>query len=462
LKNSRLENENMGFVCCKTGTDQGNSSPPPTTLKEWVEATYVCQTTERMSTHANHAVVTLKPKRDQSIRRKHPWVFSGGIKAIQGSPAPGDWVEVRANKGATLGWGQYAPNASIAVRMLSFAEELPDEAWWKHMVRSAVQLRIDWGLVAGEGQNCCRLVHAEGDGMPGLIVDYYNGIVVIQCHTPGMHRHMDILVTAFREALGERVVGIYDKSAKTLAKNGGEPGEDGWVWGEAPQGHFAEEHGHRFLIDWEHGQKTGFFLDQRENRALLAAFAKGKSVLNVFSYTAGFSVYALKAGASRVHSLDASARALEVGEENVALNGFNAQTHTSIHADALDFLKSDAMRDYDVVVLDPPAFAKRASARHAAVQGYKRINLRALQSMKPGSVLFTFSCSQAVDDELFANTLVAAAIQAGRTVRILHRLHQPPDHPVNVYHPEGSYLKGLVLHVDGPPTASHDDEANDA
>ncbi|MDA0946301.1 MAG: class I SAM-dependent rRNA methyltransferase [Bacteroidetes bacterium] len=398
-----------------------------------------------------HAIVTLKPKRDQSIRRRHPWVFSGGIKHIQGQPEAGDWVEVHANKGAILGWGQFAPGASIAVRMLSFSEIQPDDAWWFGMIQQAVQVRMDLGLIDQDGQNCCRLVHAEGDGLPGLIADFYNGVLVIQCHTPGMHRHVNILVDAFREALGNRLVGVYDKSAKTLAKNGGSPTNDGWIWGESPKNHVAWEHGHQFVIDWEQGQKTGFFLDQRENRALVGSLSRGKKVLNVFSYTGGFSIYALQGGATEVHSLDASARALEVGEDNVKLNGFDSRTHRSIQADALEYLKTEAMRDYDIVILDPPAFAKRASARHAAVQGYKRINLRALETMKPGSLLFTFSCSQAVDDALFSHTLVAAAIQAGRTVRILHRLHQPPDHPVNVYHPEGSYLKGLVLRVDGEP-----------
>jgi len=394
------------------------------------------------------STVTLKAKRDESIRRKHPWVFSGGIKHIQGQPQAGDWVRVCANKGAILGWGHYAPNASIAVRMLTFGETCPDEAWWHVQIKKAVAVRRDLGLFQNEDQNACRLVHAEGDGLPGLIADLYNGVLVIQCHTPGMHRALPILVSAFREALGERLVGIYDKSAKTLSKNGGEASEDGWLWGQAPDGHFATEHGHRFDIDWEKGQKTGFFLDQRENRALLGSLAHGKKVLNVFSYTGGFSIYAMKAGATEVHSLDSSQRALDVCEDNVTLNELPQEQHRSIQADALEYLKADELGDYDIVVLDPPAFAKRASARHAAVQGYKRINLRALQGMKPGSLLFTFSCSQAVDDALFTNTIVAAAIQAGRTVRILHRLHQPPDHPVNVFHPEGSYLKGLVVRVD--------------
>lgn len=394
------------------------------------------------------STVTLKAKRDESIRRKHPWVFSGGIKHIQGQPQAGDWVRVCANKGAVLGWGHYAPNASIAVRMLSFEEERPDEDWWHTQIAGAVAVRRDLNLFQHDSQNSCRLVHAEGDGLPGLIADYYNGVLVLQCHTPGMHRALPILTQAFRQALGENLIGIYDKSAKTLIKNGGEASEDGWVWGHAPEGHYATEHGHRFDIDWERGQKTGFFLDQRENRALLGNLSQGKKVLNVFSYTGGFSIYAMKAGAQEVHSLDSSQRALDVCEENVALNDLPANQHTSIQADALEFLKEDNLGDYDIVVLDPPAFAKRASARHAAVQGYKRINLRALQGMKAGSLLFTFSCSQAVDDALFANTIVAAAIQAGRTVRILHRLHQPPDHPVNVFHPEGSYLKGLVLRID--------------
>ena len=394
------------------------------------------------------ATITLKAKRDQSIRRKHPWIFSGGIKHIQGQPKAGDWVRVCANKGAILGWGHYAPNASIAVRMLSFDESCPDQAWWHDRIAQAVAVRKDLGLFQASTQNACRLVHAEGDGLPGLIADLYNGVLVVQCHTPGMHRAIPMLSSAFQAALGEILIGIYDKSAKTLAKNGGEASEDGWVLGAAPEGHFATEHGHRFDIDWERGQKTGFFIDQRENRALLGSLASGKKVLNVFSYTGGFSIYALKSGATEVHSLDSSQRALDVCESNVKLNDLNPEQHRSIQADALEFLKTDALGDYDIVVLDPPAFAKRASARHAAVQGYKRINLRAMEGMKAGSLLFTFSCSQAVDDALFTNTIVAAAIQAGRTVRILHRLHQPADHPVNAFHPEGSYLKGLVVRID--------------
>jgi len=400
------------------------------------------------TTTTSLSTVTLKAKRDQSIRRKHPWIFSGGVKHIQGDPQAGDLVKVCANKGRTLGWGHYAPNASIAVRMLSFDESSPDDSWWYSQIAQAVAVRRDLNLFQSDGQNACRLVHAEGDGLPGLIADLYNGILVIQCHTPGMHRTLPTLTGAFREALGECLVGIYDKSAKTLLKNGGQASDDGWIWGNAPKEHFATEYGHQFDIDWEQGQKTGFFLDQRENRSLLGTLSQGKKILNVFSYTGGFSIYALKAGATEVHSLDSSQRALEVCEKNVRLNGLSEDCHKSIRADALEYLKTDTLGEYDIVVLDPPAFAKRASARHAAIQGYKRINLRALQGMKSGSLLFTFSCSQAVDDAMFTNTIVAAAIQAGRTVRILHRLHQPPDHPVNAFHPEGSYLKGLVVRVD--------------
>lgn len=397
---------------------------------------------------ATQATITLKAKRDQSIRRKHPWVFSGGIKRIEGNPQSGDWVQVCANKGAILGWGHYSPNASIAVRMLTFDEAKPDTQWWKDRIAQAVQVRRDLNLIDQPDQNACRIIHAEGDGMPGLIADLYGNTLVVQCHTPGMHQAMPLLIEAFTEALGSTLHGIYDKSAKTLAKNGGESSTDGWVWGKAPEEPVAMELGHRFQIDWEQGQKTGFFLDQRLNRSLLGQYAKGKKVLNVFSYTGGFSIYALQSGATEVHSLDSSQRALKVCDDNVLLNGLDAAKHKTIQEDALEFLKGDSLGEYDIVVLDPPAFAKRASARHAAIQGYKRINLRALENMKSGSLLFTFSCSQAVDDAMFANTVVAAAIQAQRTVRILHRLHQPPDHPVSAFHPEGSYLKGLVLRVD--------------
>ena len=397
--------------------------------------------------NTNYCTVTIKPKRQESILRRHPWVFSGAIKSIDGKPSAGDWVCVRANKGALLGWGHYSPGTSIAIRMLTFAEDIPNDEWWKSKVIEAVNVRRQLGLIENNENNTCRLIHAEGDGLPGLIADFYSGVLVIQCHTPGMHKEMKLLCAAFAAALGDALFAVYDKSSKSLAKHGGIISEDGLVWGKLPENHHAIEHGHKFKIDWEKGQKTGFFIDQRENRNLLAHYSKGKKVLNVFSYTGGFSIYAMKAGATDVHSLDSSARALEICEENVLLNDLPTEGHKSLQEDAIAYLKED-LSEYDIIVLDPPAFAKRATARHAAVQGYKRINLRAIESMKPGSLLFTFSCSQAVDEKLFTNTIIAAAIQSNRTVRILHRLHQPADHPVSAFHPEGSYLKGLVLRVD--------------
>ena len=397
----------------------------------------------------NYSTITIKPKRQESILRRHPWVFSGAIKNKDGKPGAGDWVCLRANKGALLGWGHYSPGTSIAVRIMTFGEEQPDKEWWFSKVAEAVTVRKDLGLLSEQNtnNNTCRLVFAEGDGLPGLIADFYNGVLVLQCHTPGMHNIRKLLCEAFSEALGKQLLAIYDKSSKSLAKHGDTKSEDGVIWGKVPANHFSTEHGNKFKIDWEMGQKTGFFIDQRENRKLLGEFSKGKKVLNVFSYTGGFSVYAMKAGAKEVHSLDSSARALEICEENIVLNSLSESAHKSLNEDAVQFLKGD-LSEYDVIILDPPAFAKRASAKHNAVQGYKRINLRALESMKPGSILFTFSCSQAVNDKLFTDTIISAAIQANRTVRILHRLHQPSDHPVSAFHPEGSYLKGLVLRVD--------------
>lgn len=391
--------------------------------------------------------IQLKARKDESIRRRHPWVFSGAIRAIDAGIDSGDLVQVVANKGAELGFGHYSKGTSIAVRMLSFDASLPDADWFLERITEAVAVRRDLGLLTGEKQTICRLIHAEGDGMPGLIADFYGGVVVLQTHSVGMHYSVAMIKDALIQALGPLLHGIYDKSAKVLRKNGHTDHEDGYIHGQSPENWEAYERGNTFIIDLVEGQKTGFFIDQRENRFLLSQLVKGKKVLNTFSYTGGFSISALRGGASEVHSLDSSKRALEIGDANVIANGFNPSQHQSIQADALDFLKQ-GVADYDVVVLDPPAFAKSASARHAAIQGYKRINLRAIETMRPGSLLFTFSCSQAVDDRMFTNTVISAAIQAGRTARILHRLHQPADHPVSAFHPEGSYLKGLVLRID--------------
>ena len=392
--------------------------------------------------------IRLKAKKDAGVLRRHPWVFSGAIKEMPPGIEDGQLVEVLANKGRRLGWGHYSPGTSIAIRMLVFGEQdAPDDGWWSTRIARAIDLRRRLGLLDNPGQNACRLIHAEGDGLPGLIADWYDGVLVIQTHSMGMALSMDAIISAFKLELGSDLRGIYNKSEKVLAKHSNRtPQPDGWVFGDLnAETVVALEHGMTFEVDVVQGQKTGFFLDQRENRHLLGKLAEGLKVLNVFSYTGGFSISALKGGAAEATSLDSSARALEVAHSNAERNGFG-DLHRIIEADAMSFLK-EGVGAYDLVVLDPPAFAKSASARHAAVQGYKRINMRTLQSMKPGGMLMTFSCSQAVDDRWFTNTVIAAAIAADREVQILHRLHQPADHPVSAFHPEGAYLKGLVLRV---------------
>jgi 23S rRNA (cytosine1962-C5)-methyltransferase len=393
-----------------------------------------------------YPTIYLKPKKEDSLERRHPWVFSGAIKRTEGQPTTGDLVRVCANKGRILGYGHFSSNTSIAVRMLSFQDHPLTDSWWDEQIQEAVQVREDLGLLNGHEQNICRLIHAEGDGLSGLIVDYYDRVAVIQTHSVGMMRSLETIVNSLKKAI-PTLEGVYYKSQKLLRKLGEQARSDGWIDGRQPENWHPTEFGRRFLIDLEEGQKTGFFIDQRENRSLLQLMSKGKHVLNVFSYTGGFSVAALQGGAKEVHSLDSSNRALELAEKAVLLNGFDANLHKSIEADAMEFLKG-GVDAYDIVVLDPPAFAKSASARHQAVQGYKRINQRAIASMKPGALLFTFSCSQAVDDRLFTHTVISAAMQCYRTVRILYRLHQPADHPVSAFHQEGAYLKGMVLRVD--------------
>ena len=392
-----------------------------------------------------YPIITLKTKKDQSLRRFHPWVFSGAIKKIEGTPVNGGVVEVQSNRGEFLGLGHWA-EGSIAVRVFSFENAPPTVDFWTQKLQQAFDSRKSIGLTDSDNTTMYRLVHAEGDGLPGLIIDFYEGVAVFQAHSLGMHQHLDHWIEALKNLYGDQLKAVYDKSAKTLAKSGG-ISEDGYVCGEAPEAFVAQEHGVKFLIDWEGGQKTGFFIDQRENRKLLGEYSKGKSVLNTFCYTGGFSLYALQQGARKVHSLDSSARALDLVSDNIKLNGFDDANHENIKADAVEYLK-ELDQDYDIVILDPPAFAKHKSARHQAVQGYKRINAHAIRQIKPGGLIFTFSCSQAVDKALFNHTITAAAIAAGRKVRILHQLHQPADHPVNIYHPEGEYLKGLVLRVE--------------
>lgn len=390
--------------------------------------------------------IFLKTKKDQSLRRFHPWVFSGAIKKTEGVLHEGDTVEVYSNRGEYLGTGHYQVG-SIAVKLFAFEPVNPNVSFWREKIRKAFELRKNAGLTDTPHNNVFRLVHAEGDYLPGLIADFYNGTLVLKTSSIGMHLIKEELTEIFKETLGNRLVSVYDKSSGSIPEEAGLNLKNGYLWGEKVAFRDVMELGCRYRVNWETGQKTGFFIDQRENRNILGQYAKGKKILNTFCYSGGFSVSALKAGAETVHSLDSSASALELAKENIVLNGFRDRDHKCIRADATEYIKN-MEEDYDLIVLDPPAFAKHQSARHNAVQGYKRLNAHAIKHIKPGGLLITFSCSQAVDKYLFNHTLTAAAISAGRKVRILQQLHQPSDHPVNIFHPEGEYLKGLVLHVE--------------
>lgn len=393
------------------------------------------------------ASVTLKPGKDQSLRRLHPWVFSGAIGRMQGEVVEGEVVAVYAHNGELLGHGHYAPG-SIAVRMLSFGPEAApiDADFWVEKLGNAYRLRHSLGLTGQGSTNVFRLAHAEGDGVPGLIIDVYGDVAVVQAHSAGMYRARPHIAAALRQAVpGLRAV--YDKSSETVPAKAAPEAKNGYLFGEASgQEHIVRENGHQFAVDWETGQKTGFFIDQRDNRALLARYAPGRRVLNTFCYTGGFSVYALQAGAELVHSVDASKKAIELTNRNAELTGLQDK-HEAYAQDVFAFLK-DRHNQYDLIVLDPPAFAKHLSARHNALMGYKRLNVAGIKQIAPGGLLFTFSCSQVVSMELFEGAIMAAAIEAGRPARILHRLTQPADHPVSLFHPEGEYLKGLVLAVD--------------
>jgi 23S rRNA (cytosine1962-C5)-methyltransferase len=392
--------------------------------------------------------ITLRSGKDDAVRRFHPWVFSGAIKKIQGAAADGMHAEVFDNKGHYLGSGIFQ-DATIAVRLYAFAPERPvtfNAAFWYARLAQALELRKLSGLVSNEQTNVYRLVHGEGDHLPGLIVDHYDGHLVVQVHATGLYHYLDDILNALRQLYGSALRGIHDKSADTLP-----PGYKETIKPEKSRDNKdgkieVKENGNRFIVDIFEGQKTGFFIDQRENRRLLGQYSAGKKVLNAFCYSGGFSVYALKAGAGMVHSLDSSAKAMDLTAQNVALNFGTSANHESITADAMQYLRQ-MPEDYDIVILDPPAYAKHAHVKHNAVQGYKRLNLEALKKIRSGGMLFTFSCSQVVDMNLFRSTILAASILASRKVRILHQLGQPADHPVNIFHPEGQYLKGLVLLV---------------
>lgn len=389
--------------------------------------------------------IFLKSGKEQSIKRLHPWVFSGAIKQIQGTPKEGDLVQVFDNHGDFLAWGHYQPS-SIAVRILTFENQIPDRQFFRQRIINAIEYRRRVGFFNNPQTNVFRLIHGEGDGLSGLVVDYYNGTAVFQAHSVGMYLQKDIIVEILLELLGNQIKSIYDKSSQTLPFKANITPIDGYLFGKQSANEVIE-HGRKFEVDWENGQKTGFFIDQRENRLLLANYSAGKRVCNIFGYTGGFSIYALSAGAELVHTVDVSKLAIAQTERNVQLNFGDCPRHKGFAIDAFDFFAQTTDK-YNVIILDPPAFAKHQSALNNALQGYKRINQRALEQIEPGGILFTFSCSQAVSKDDFRKAVFAASVNARRNVRILHQLSQPIDHPIGMFHPESEYLKGLVLYVE--------------
>jgi len=388
--------------------------------------------------------IILKSGKEQSLKRLHPWVFSGAIKKILGRPEEGDIVTVWSNKDEYLGTGHYQ-GGSIAVRMLSGTATVVDQDFWDRRIQQAVSYRDRIGLTNNRETNVFRIINAEGDRLPGLIADYYNGTVVLQFHSAGMRRVTEQIVKALQGAMPGMITAVYIKSEGTLPHMAGKSLPDGYLYKEQEQKPVME-YGNTFLVDCESGQKTGFYIDQRENRKVVEEHSSGREVLNLFGYTGAFSVYALRGGALRVDTVDSSERAIKMAEQNVLLNGYSDAMHRAIEADAFDYLE-DIRDKYDLIIIDPPAFAKHQQALNNALQGYKRINAKAIEQIRPGGILVTFSCSQAVSRENFRKSVFAAAAGTGRAVRIIRQLHQPPDHPVSIYHPEGEYLKGLVLYV---------------
>ncbi|QDH80616.1 class I SAM-dependent rRNA methyltransferase [Echinicola soli] len=387
--------------------------------------------------------ITLKKGKEISLKRRHHWVFSGAIAKADSGLQNGQLVSVFSHRHEFLGTGHYQ-NGSITVRIISFEPREIDASFWQEKLLDAHQMRTKIGLTDSQATNVYRLIHGEGDQLPGLIIDHYNGTAVIQAHSIGMYQHREEISKALQSVYGEKLKAVYDKSAETL--KGQTNIENQFLYGE-PTTNIVLENGCKYEIDWEKGQKTGFFIDQRENRKLLGNYSQGKKVLNTFCYSGGFSIAALEAGAVEVHSVDISAKAIELTEKNLQLNSEFRGKHESKVADVVKYIR-EIEHDYDVIVLDPPAFAKNIKARHNAVQAYKRLNAEAIKHIKAGGILFTFSCSQVVDKQLFAHTITAAAIEVGRNVRILQQLTQPADHPINAFHTETEYLKGLVLYVE--------------
>ena len=396
--------------------------------------------------------IYLKRGREDSLKRFHPWIFSGAINKIEGNPEEGDVCEVISSFGEYLGAGHFQ-RGSIAVRMLCFDQSVFGDNFWRDKISAALKMREREVLKGTTETNAYRLIHGEGDMLPGLIIDYYDGVAVMQAHSAGMFHSREIISKALRDVYGSSLRAVYDKSSSTAPFKAGLNLGDGYIWGESLANSIIKENGHLFMIDWEGGQKTGFFLDQRVNRMLVKSHSNGKRVLNLFSYTGGFSIYSLAGGALSVDSVDSSKPAVEMLEKNVSLNREAAiigtgQIHNSYCTDAIEFLKQSPADKYDMIIVDPPAFAKHRDSLHNALRAYQRLNFEAINKVSPGGVVFTYSCSQVVDRKSFTEAVFSAAALSGREVRIIGRLSQPADHPVSIYHPEGEYLKGLVLYVE--------------
>lgn len=389
--------------------------------------------------------IYLKRGKEESLLRFHPWVFSGAIHHADAGIQEGETVRVIASTGDFIAVGHYQVG-SIAVRVLSFSDITIDQSFWRERLAAAITMRCHIGIADNPENNTYRLVHGEGDWLPGLVIDCYGSTAVMQAHSVGMHLNRMDICQALTDVMGGRIQQVYYKSETTLPYKAHIEEEDGFIFGHTDDD-IAVENGLKFHVDWLRGQKTGFFVDQRENRSLLEHYSKDKTVLNMFCYTGGFSVYAMRGGAKCVHSVDSSAKAIEITNNNIGLNFPGDPRHEAYCEDAFRFLEEKKDK-YDIVVLDPPAFAKHRAALHNALKGYIRLNAKGIRLVKEGGLLFTFSCSQAVSKDQFRSAVFTAAAQSGRKVRIIHQLHQPADHPINIYHPEGEYLKGLVLYVE--------------
>ena len=392
-----------------------------------------------------YKTIVLKRGKEESLKRFHPWIFSGAIAFAENNIEEGETVRVLNADNEFIAIGHFQVG-SIAVRVLTFEDIDIDEGFWCERLTSALEMRRLTGIADNPTNNTYRLVHGEGDNLPGLVIDCYGKTAVMQAHSVGMHRHRNVIAQQLVRVMGDRIEHVFYKSETTLPYKAGLGQENGFIVGGCND-NIAVENGLKFHVDWLRGQKTGFFVDQRENRCLLESYAKDKTVLNMFCYTGGFSFYAMRGGAKTVHSVDSSAKAIELTNANVELNFPDDNRHEAFCEDAFKFLDA-ADNKYDLIILDPPAFAKHRAALHNALKGYTRLNVKAFQRIRKGGILFTFSCSQVVTKDNFRNAVFTAAAQAGRNVRILHQLHQPADHPINIYHPEGEYLKGLVLYVE--------------